>query len=106
MHLDDGRETRPGGSGPPDCCGRQARYPATKRAISAIGHGLREELRATGVRVTLVEPGIVDTPFFDDAKPDALRDEDVVRAVLHALEQPPSVDVHELVVLPTPPLES
>jgi len=80
-------------------------YSATKWAVSAIGYGLREELRGTGVRVTLIEPGMVDTPFFDEAKPDALRDEDVARAVLYALEQPPSVDVHELVVLPTPPLE-
>lgn len=80
-------------------------YSATKWAVSAIGYGLREELRGTGVRVTLIEPGMVDTPFFDDPKPDALRPEDVARSVLHALSQPAHVDVHEVMVLPTPPVD-
>jgi NADP-dependent 3-hydroxy acid dehydrogenase YdfG len=79
-------------------------YAATKWAVSAIGYGLREELRGTGVRVTLIEPGMVDTPFFDAPKPDALRPDDVARAVIFALSQPPSVDVHEVMVLPTPPV--
>lgn len=80
-------------------------YSATKWAVSAIGYGLREELRGSGVRVTLIEPGMVDTPFFDDEKPDALKPEDVARSVLYALTQPAHVDVHELMVLPTPPIE-
>lgn len=79
-------------------------YAASKWAVSAIGYNLREELRGTGVRVTLIEPGMVDTPFFDEPKPDALRPDDVARAVIYALAQPPHVDVHELTVLPTPPL--
>lgn len=78
-------------------------YSATKWAVSAIGYGLREELKGSGVRVTLLEPGMVDTPFFDEPKPDALKPEDIARAVVYALEQPPHVDVHELMVLPTPP---
>ena len=80
-------------------------YSATKWAVSAIGYGLREELRGSGVRVTLIEPGMVDTPFFDDRKPDALDADDVARTILFALTQPESVDVHELMVLPTPPIE-
>jgi len=80
-------------------------YSATKWAVSAIGYGVREELRGTGVRVTVIEPGMVDTPFFDDPKPDALRPEDVARSVMYAVTQPPTVDVHELMVLPTPPVE-
>ncbi|MGF1461481.1 MAG: SDR family oxidoreductase [Leptolyngbyaceae cyanobacterium] len=80
-------------------------YSASKWAVSAIGYNLREELRGTGVRVTLIEPGMVDTPFFDDPKPDALRPDDVARTVLFALSQPPSVDISELVVMPTPPTE-
>ena len=80
-------------------------YSATKWAVTAIGYGLREELRGTGVRVTLIEPGIVDTPFFDDPKPEGLRPEDVARAVVFALEQPPTAELHELVVMPTPPLD-
>ena len=78
-------------------------YSATKWAVSAIGYGAREELRGTGVRVTLIEPGMVDTPFFDDPKPDALRPEDVARSVVYAIGQPATVDVHEIMILPTPP---
>ena len=80
-------------------------YSATKWAVSAIGYGLREELRGSGVRVTLIEPGMVDTAFFDSEKPDALRPEDIARSALYALSQPATVDVHEIMVLPTPPVE-
>ncbi len=80
-------------------------YSATKWAASAIGYGVREELRGTGIRVALIEPGVVDTPFFDDPKPDGLRAEDVARAVLYAVQQPASVDVHEIMLIPTPPTD-
>jgi len=80
-------------------------YSATKWAVSAIGYGLREEIKGSGVRVTLLEPGMVDTPFFDEAKPEALKPDDTARAVLYALSQPAHVDVHELMILPTPPLD-
>jgi NADP-dependent 3-hydroxy acid dehydrogenase YdfG len=80
-------------------------YSASKWAVTAMGYGLREELRGTGVRVTLIEPGMVDTPFFDAPKPEALRADDIARAVVYALQQPAGVDVHELMVLPTPPIE-
>jgi NADP-dependent 3-hydroxy acid dehydrogenase YdfG len=53
------------------------------------------------IRVTLIEPGMVDTPFFDNRPGDwALRDEDIARCVLFALEQPPGVDVNEILVRP------
>ncbi|WP_371396287.1 SDR family oxidoreductase [Fretibacter rubidus] len=77
-------------------------YSASKHAANAIGYNLRGELEGTGCRVTVIEPGMVDTPFFDDEKPDALRPNDVARSVLFALGQPRSVDLHELVILPTP----
>jgi len=80
-------------------------YSVTKWAVSAIGYNLREELRGTGVRVTLVEPGMVDTPFFDEPKPDALRPEDIADAVVHAITRPTTMEVHEIVLLPTPPVE-
>lgn len=80
-------------------------YSVTKWAATAIGYGVREELRGSGVRVTLIEPGMVDTPFFDSPKPDALRPEDVAASVMYAVTQPAHVDVHELTVLPTPPRE-
>jgi NADP-dependent 3-hydroxy acid dehydrogenase YdfG len=79
-------------------------YAATKWAVSAIGYALREELRGSGVRVTLIEPGVVNTPFFDAPQPDGLQPEDVARSVIYALAQPQNVDVHELTILPTPPV--
>ena len=77
-------------------------YSATKFAVTAMGEGLRQELNGTGCRVTLVEPGMVDTPFFDD-KPSihALEGEDVARAVMYAVQQPPHVDVNEILIRPT-----
>jgi NADP-dependent 3-hydroxy acid dehydrogenase YdfG len=80
-------------------------YGVSKWAVKAIGYNLREELRGTGIRVTLIEPGMVNTPFFDDPKPDALQNGDIANAVLYALAQPPSVNVHELPVLPAPRTE-
>jgi NADP-dependent 3-hydroxy acid dehydrogenase YdfG len=54
------------------------------------------------IRVTAIEPGMVDTPFFDQSPGDrALRDEDIARCVLFALDQPPGVDVNEILVRPT-----
>lgn len=77
-------------------------YSATKWAVSAIGYGLREEIRGSGIRVTLIEPGVVDTPFFDQPPSHSLQPEDIGRAVLYALSQPAHVDVNEILVRPTP----
>ena len=81
-------------------------YSATKWAATAIGEGLRQELRQMhdnhGIKVTLIEPGMVDTPFFDESPGDrALNDEDIARAVLWALDQPDGVDVNEILIRPT-----
>ena len=76
-------------------------YSATKWAVTAMGEAARQELNGTGVRVTLVEPGMVDTPFFDDPVTGALEPDDVARAVLFAVSQPAHVDVNELLVRPT-----
>ncbi len=77
-------------------------YSATKFAVTGMGEGLRQELNGSGVRVTLIEPGLIDTPFLD-RPPDipALDADDVARAVLYAVSQPPHVDVNELLVRPT-----
>jgi NADP-dependent 3-hydroxy acid dehydrogenase YdfG len=80
-------------------------YSATKWAVTAIGYGVREELRGSGIRVTLVEPGMVDTPFFDQRPEGALQAADIAAAVVYALAQPPHVDVNEILVRPTPPLD-
>ena len=82
-------------------------YSASKWAVTAIGEALRQELRQMrengGIRVTLIEPGMVDTPFFDQRPgPDnALHDADIARAVLFALEQPERVDVNEILIRPS-----
>jgi NADP-dependent 3-hydroxy acid dehydrogenase YdfG len=76
-------------------------YSATKWAVTAMGEAARLELNDTGVRVTLIEPGMVDTPFFDDSVSGALESDDVARAVLYAVSQPPHVDVNEILVRPT-----
>jgi NADP-dependent 3-hydroxy acid dehydrogenase YdfG len=76
-------------------------YSATKWAVTAMGEAARLELNGTGVRVTLIEPGMVDTPFFDTPPEGALEPDDVARAVMFAVAQPPHVDVNELLVRPT-----
>ena len=76
-------------------------YSATKWAVTALGEAARLELNGTGVRVTLIEPGTVDTPFFDDQPKDALEPDDIARAVLYAVSQPAHVDVNEMLVRPT-----
>ena len=76
-------------------------YSATKWAVTAMGEAARQELDGTGVRVTLIEPGMVDTPFFDRPPTNALHHEDVAGAVLYAVGQPPHVDVNEILVRPT-----
>ena len=79
-------------------------YSATKWAVSAIGYGVREELRGSGVRVTLIEPGMVDTPLFEKPPEHALKPADVAHAVLYAALQPRHVDVNEILLRPTPPV--
>ncbi len=79
-------------------------YGATKWAIAGYAQNLREELAGTGVRVTNIAPGMVDTPFFDAAKPDALRPEDVANAFTYAISQPSHVDVGEVLIVPVAPL--
>jgi NADP-dependent 3-hydroxy acid dehydrogenase YdfG len=76
-------------------------YSCTKHAVTAMGEAARKDLHGSGVRVTLIEPGMVDTPFFENRPTDALTGEDVARAVLYALSQPPHVDVNEILVRPT-----
>jgi len=79
-------------------------YAATKWGVTGMAQAIRNEVAGLGVRVTLVEPGIVDTPFWEGLqKPAApeLLSEDVARAVLFALSQPPHVDVSEIIIRPT-----
>lgn len=80
-----------------------AAYGASKHGLRALHDVLRTELRGTGVRVTLVSPGPVDTSLWDEIDPDSregftprsrmLTPHAVAAAVLYAVTQPPDVDV-------------
>jgi NADP-dependent 3-hydroxy acid dehydrogenase YdfG len=79
-------------------------YSATKWAVTGMGESLRQELRQdeeSPIRVTLVEPGVVDTPFFDNRPTAALEADDIARIVMFVLEQPSRVDINEVLVRPT-----
>lgn len=75
-------------------------YSCTKWAVTAMGEAARLELDGSGVRVTLIEPGMVDTPFFDRRPSGALEPDDIARAVMYAVSQPEHVDVNEILVRP------
>jgi NADP-dependent 3-hydroxy acid dehydrogenase YdfG len=76
-------------------------YSSTKWAITGMGESLRQDVDGSGIRVTVVEPGMVDTPFFDDPGEGRLEADDIARAVIFAVEQPPHVDVNEILIRPT-----
>jgi NADP-dependent 3-hydroxy acid dehydrogenase YdfG len=79
-------------------------YSATKWAVTGMAESLRQELRQmhenTSVRVTMIAPGMVDTPFFDDRPENALTDRDIAEAALFALTRPDHVDVNEILLRP------
>lgn len=96
----------PGGSGV---------YAATKFAVRALTEGLRRELRELGskVRVTAVSPGFVETEFAEVyhgsseaaertyGRFKVLEADDVASTILHALETPPHVAIHDILMRPT-----
>ncbi|MBI5510315.1 MAG: SDR family oxidoreductase [Deltaproteobacteria bacterium] len=99
-----GREVYPGG----------AVYAATKYAVRALTKALRLDLLGTGLRVTTIDPGMVDTEFStvrfrgDKARADKvyqglqpLTGDDIADAVLFCATRPPHVDISELVLMPT-----
>lgn len=76
-------------------------YSATKYAVRAISTGLEKELARTGVRVTNISPGMVDTRLsttsMDRKKLEA---KDIAKAVVYAVTQPDYVNVNEITVRP------
>jgi NADP-dependent 3-hydroxy acid dehydrogenase YdfG len=76
-------------------------YSATKWAITGMGESLRQDVHGSGIRVTVVEPGMVDTPFFEQSGEGRLEAEDVARVVMFAVAQPPHVDLNEILIRPT-----
>ena len=82
-------------------------YCAAKFALRGFAQGLRAECAAAGVRVALVNPGMVRTPFFADlgfepgpAPEHALEPGTVAAAVLHALEAPAEAHIDEINLSP------
>jgi NADP-dependent 3-hydroxy acid dehydrogenase YdfG len=89
-------------------------YAGTKFAVNAISEGLRQELLEDNIRVTIVEPGAVDTELPDhitdeDAreslsgllKLERLQAEDIAEAIVYAVTQPERVSVNEILIRPT-----
>jgi NADP-dependent 3-hydroxy acid dehydrogenase YdfG len=100
--------------------GRTARkgagvYNASKWAVNAFSESLRQEVTGRGVRISLVEPGAVDTELrthitqpaareTSDRYAEAMRQlraDDIARAILYVVTQPPHVAVNEVLVRPT-----
>lgn len=83
-------------------------YIATKWALVGLGKALRKEARPAGVRVSIIEPGIVDTPLVRQtaegaaelAAARALDPQDVARVVTFVLEQPTHVNIDEIMISP------
>ena len=90
-------------------------YNASKWAVNAFSESLRQEVTGRGVRVSLVEPGAVTTELTDhitqpEAKAaaetmytsmQALQADDIARAVVYVVTQPPHVAINEVLIRPT-----
>ncbi|MEL7133468.1 MAG: SDR family oxidoreductase [Pseudomonadota bacterium] len=77
-------------------------YSATKWFVRGYADNLGAELGDAGGRVTCLHPGMTDTPFFDSAKPDALRPDDIAKAFMYVIDQPDYVLVPHLPIYPRP----
>ena len=71
------------------------------RFAHGYGANMAQEMRDWGGRCTVIAPGMVDTPFFSEPKPDKLMPEDVAAAVLFALSQPERAAIPEITLMPT-----
>ena len=89
-------------------------YGASKFAVHALAEGLRREVGPKGIRVSLVEPGIVLSGFqagagysdelvqdFEDNFGPLLAGEDVANAIHYIVTQPPHVHISDMVIRPT-----
>ncbi len=90
-------------------------YNATKWGVNAISESLRQEVLKDNIRVTIIEPGLVNTeisdlitdPVFKQISEErrksikALESEDIARAIAYAVTQPPHVNVNEILIRPT-----
>ncbi|MBU2033182.1 MAG: SDR family oxidoreductase [Alphaproteobacteria bacterium] len=75
-------------------------YGATKWFVHGLAGNLAEEMREWGGRCTVISPGMVDTPFFDEAQPGKLQPEDIADALVFALSQRKSSAIREIHLMP------
>ncbi|MFZ3580832.1 SDR family oxidoreductase [Loktanella sp. DJP18] len=75
-------------------------YGATKWFVHGFAGNLAEEMKEWGGRCTVIAPGMVNTAFFDEPKPDKLQPDDVAEAVMLALNAAPTSDVREVFLMP------
>lgn len=75
-------------------------YGASKWFVHGFAQNLAEEMKEWQGRCTTIAPGMVNTPFFDEAKPDKLAADDVADAVLFALQADPRNCVREIYLMP------
>lgn len=78
-------------------------YSSTKFAVTGMADSIRKEMVGKNVRVTLLEPGMVETPFWENgvASNNALTAEDVAKCAIFVTKQPDNVDISELMIRPT-----
>lgn len=89
-------------------------YCASKHAERALHEGLRLDIHGTGIRATSIDPGLVETNFslvrfkgdrekakkpYEGMTP--LTAEDIAEAVWWAVDRPPHVNIHEIILMPT-----
>jgi NADP-dependent 3-hydroxy acid dehydrogenase YdfG len=89
-------------------------YCATKAAVRSLTEGLRMEVHANKIRTTIISPGAVDSELKEGTSDEAsskflhqlydvfsIPADSIARAIAYAIEQPPDVDINEIVVRPT-----
>ena len=92
-----------------------AAYNATKWGVNGFSEALRQEVNRYNIRVTIIEPGVVETgitkhipdpetkkeiqAWFASIRP--LQSKDIAAAIVYAVTQPSYVDVNELLIRPT-----
>lgn len=84
-------------------------YAATKAAVQALCEALRKNVNKDGIRVTLIEPGAVDTPMQDKPQPkknrqkqalEMIEPDDIAECIRFALSQPKRVAIVQMQVRP------
>ena len=91
-------------------------YNLTKFGVGAFSEGLRQEVTASGIRVTIIEPGYVETELQGhnehpavvealekarESLPEPLQASDIAAGILYAVTQPQRVDINEVLIRPT-----